>query len=200
MRNLPVPGVFAPRWQKKLQAFADDHRGIAAVEFAMIAIPFFLLIFGLLEVSVLFIMSSVLEHAANEASRQIRTGQFQQAGHTDPSAQFRANIESELFGLLDGSKVKIDVRTFDSFGNTTGNDSQGDSSALAFDTTTGALDDSGFKMNAGAQNQIVVIRVFYEWELMIPGLSAPLQNMTGTAKPTRLIQSTVAFRNEPFGS
>ena len=196
MRQLPTIGVFAPRWQQKLEAFADDKRGIAAVEFALIAMPFFFLIFGLLEVCVIFIMSSILEHAASEASRQIRTGQIQTAGHADSAtakAAFLVDVCDELFGMMpcDNGKLKLDVQKFSSFGSTAGQ-------SLTFDGASNDLDDSGFGFDTGAQNEIVVIRVFYEWDLIIPVMSAPLDNMGGTNR--RLLQATVAFRNEPFGS
>lgn len=193
MRQLPTIGVFAPRWQTKLEAFAEDKRGIAAVEFALIAMPFFFLIFGLLEVCVIFIMSSILEHAASEASRQIRTGQIQTAGHADPRQEFLDDLCDELYGLMacDTGKLKLDVQTFTSFGGTAGQ-------TVPFDSTTNDVDDSGFGFNTGAQNEIVVIRVFYEWDLIIPIMSAPLDNMGGTNR--RLLQATVAFRNEPFGN
>ena len=197
MRQLPTIGVFAPRWQKKLEVFANDKRGIAAVEFALIAMPFFFLIFGLLEVCVIFIMSSILEHAASEAARQIRTGQLQTGGSTDQTADFKQDVCDELFGLMScGEKLIIDVQTFTSFGNT-------GASALSFNASDhgsnpGGLDSTGFGFSAGAQNEIVVIRVFYEWDLIIPVMSAPLDNMGSTNR--RLLQATVAFRNEPFGN
>jgi Flp pilus assembly protein TadG len=188
MRSLPIPGVFAPRLQKKLEQFAADHRGVAAVEFAMIAIPFFFLIFGLLEVCVIFIMSSILEHGANEAARSIRTGQFQQAGFD--AAKFKTDICAELFGLMscDG-RLQLDVQTFSNF--------SGAGNPDPIDPATGDLDTSGFGFTAGSQNEIVVVRAFYEWDLIIPVMSAPLANMSGNR---RLLQATIAFRNEPFGN
>ncbi|MEM7328768.1 MAG: TadE/TadG family type IV pilus assembly protein [Pseudomonadota bacterium] len=194
MRQLPIPGVFAARWQQKFEAFCDDRRGIAAVEFALIAVPFFFLIFGLLEVCVIFIMSSILEHGASEAARQIRTGQLQTAGLDAAAmeAAFRQDVCDELFGLMScDRRLMTDVQTFTSFGGT------GSSPALTYDSTTGNLDDTGFGFSAGGQNEIVVIRVFYEWDLIIPVLSAPLANMSNNRL---LLQSTVAFRNEPFGN
>ena len=198
MRQMLTIGVFAPKWQKKLEAFADDKRGIAAVEFALIAMPFFFLIFGLLEVCVIFIMSSILEHAATEASRQIRTGQLQTAGLSAAATQqaFEDSVCDELFGLMScDSRLKFDVQQFASFSGT------GSSTPTYLPSTDptnpGGLDDSGFGFNAGAQNEIVVIRVFYEWDLIIPVMSAPLANMSNSR---RLLQATVAFRNEPFGN
>ena len=188
LRNLPLPGVFAPRWHKNLEQFASDKRGVAAVEFAMIAVPFFFLIFGLLEVCVIFIMSSVLEHGANEAARAIKTGQFQQAGFDQ--ATFKTAVCSELFGLMTcDDKLSLDVKTFTNFAGTNNPD--------PIDPTTLELDDSSFGFSPGAQNEIVVVRVFYEWDLIIPIMSKPLSNMSNNR---RLLQATIAFRNEPFGN
>lgn len=188
MRDLPIPGVLAPRWKQRIERFARDKRGLAAVEFAMIAIPFFLLIFGLLEVCVIFIMSSVLEHGASEAARQIRTGQFQQAGFD--AARFKTDVCAELFGLLScDSRLQLDVQTFSNFAGTGNPD--------PIDPDTGDLATDSFGFVPGAQNDIIVVRVFYEWDLIIPVLSAPLANMSGNR---RLLQATIAFRNEPFGN
>ncbi len=187
MRDLPIPGLFAPRLVKQFRAFASDKRGIATVEFALIAVPFFFLIFGLLEVCVLFIMSAVLEHGAGEAARAIRTGQFQAGGFGDLA--FKNAVCSELFGLMNcDSKLFLDVQTFSSFGGATNPSPIDDDGNLATDS---------FSFNAGGQNEIVVVRVFYEWDLIVPVLSKPLANM---ANDRRLIQATVAFRNEPFGA
>lgn len=177
----------APQLYQKIQDFADNKRGVAAVEFALIATPFFFLIFGLLEICILFIMSSVLEHGINEAARDIRTGQAQVGGFDQ--AAFKTSVCAELFDLLEcGAKLKFDVKTFDSFADTDTPDVIGGD---------GNLDDSGFGFDMGEASEIVVVRVFYEWDLITPGLSAPLANMSGNR---RLLQSTVAFRNEPFGT
>lgn len=179
-------GVLAPRWQASLNRWAADKRGIAAVEFALIGIPFFFLIFGLLEVSVLFIMSTILEHAVSEASRQIRTGQLQQAGFGEVA--FKTTICSRLYDLLDcDNKLRLDVKTFNNFAGTT---------APSVIDPDGELDDSTFEFSPGEANEIVVVRVFYEWNLITPVMSAPLANMSGGR---RLLQSTVAFKNEPYG-
>ncbi|MEE9380819.1 MAG: TadE/TadG family type IV pilus assembly protein [Hyphomonadaceae bacterium] len=186
MYALTQIGICAPRWQARLEDWAKDKRGVAAVEFAMIATPFFFLIFGLLEVSVLFIMSTVLEHATSEASRQIRTGQLQQGGFGQIA--FKTMICDELYDMLQcGDKLRLDVKVFSDFTTTT------DTSVIDED---GELDAEGFDFSPGDPNEIVVVRVFYEWDLITPILSAPLANMSGDR---RLLQATVAFRNEPYG-
>lgn len=184
--KLPILGILTPRLQSRLEHWVKRTDGVAAVEFAMIAAPFFFLIFGLLEVCVLFIMSAVLEHGISEASRQIRTGQMQEGGFGQVA--FKNAICAELFDMLAcDSKLRLDVKTFSDFSSTD------NPSAIDGD---GDLDDSDFEFSPGNANEIVVVRVFYEWELLTPVLSAPLANMSNGR---RLLQATVAFRNEPFG-
>lgn len=181
------PGVIAPHLRQKLVDWAEERRGAVAVEFALIAIPFFFIVFGLLEVCLLFIMSTVLEHSISEASREIRTGQAQEAGFTEE--EFRDSICSELFGLLDcGTSLHIDVRKLD-----------GGFGSAATDTpldANGDFDDSGFAFDPGGANDVVAVRVYYEWGLLTPIMSAPLANMAGNK---HLIQANAVFRNEPFG-
>ena len=182
-----VPGLIAPVLMKRVRAWAEDRRGIAAVEFGLIAIPFFFLIFGLLEVCVLFIMSSVLEHGLNEAARGIRTGELQSGTGFNRDA-FEEIICAEVFDMFDCvGKVQLDVKTFDSF-SMTGSPNPIDSD--------GNLDTTGFAFDPGGANDIVVVRAFYEWELLTPVMSAPLANMSNNR---HLLQATVVFRNEPFG-
>lgn len=187
MSRLACPGILSPLFLKRLRCWAADRRGVAAVEFAMIAVPFFFLIFGLLEICVIFIMSSVLEHGLNEAARGIRTGQLQSTGSFDKNA-FEDVICAEVFDLFPcKGKIQLDVKTFADFASTS------NPSAIDGD---GELDTTGFDFNPGGANEIVVVRAFYEWELMTPILSAPLANLSNNR---RLLQSTVVFRNEPFG-
>ncbi|MBY9066536.1 pilus assembly protein [Hyphomonas sp. WL0036] len=177
----------AARLHARLRTFADDKRGVAAVEFALIAAPFFFLIFGLLEVCMIFIMSAILDHGVVEASRPLRTGAAQQVSMT--SEQFKELVCSELMDMMDcETRLHIDVQTVDSFSNTP------TASPL---NTAGELQDEGFGFNPGGPNDVVAVRVFYEWDLLTPGLTMPLANMTGNK---HLLQTNAVFRNEPFGS
>ncbi|MGH1421364.1 MAG: TadE/TadG family type IV pilus assembly protein [Hyphomonas sp.] len=179
-------GYLTPRLIARWNAYADDRRGSAAVEFAMIAVPFFFLIFGLIEVCILFIMTTVLEHSINEASRDIRTGQVHQSGTFDQAA-FRQSICDQLFEMLEcNANLHIDVRRINSF-----------SSASMADPLDedGNFDDSQMSYQPGGREEIISVRVYYEWGLMTPILSKPLQNMAGNK---HLIQTSAVFRNEPY--
>lgn len=194
MLLIPPPGPLSSRLNDRLHAWAADKRGIATVEFALIAIPFFFLIFGLLEVALLFIMTTVLEHAVNEAGREIRTGSFQALHKAKTAAEieqaFRDLICPELFGLLTctSARMKIDVKEFSSFGTAT------NTSPIKPDMT---LDATGFGVSPGGPDKIMVVRVFYEWDLITPVLSKPLENLAGGK---HLLSAVAVFKNEPFPS
>lgn len=175
----------AARLEARWDRFARDRRGAAAVEFALIAAPFFFLIFGLIEVCLVFIMSTVLENAVSEASRPLRTGQAQGGGMT--AFQFRQAVCAEFFAILEcDARLSIDVRRLDNFaGAPAGNPLDGD----------GNLDNDNFTFQPGGPDEIVAARIFYEWDLITPVLSQPLVNMSGNRL---LLQSSAVFRNEPF--
>lgn len=179
-------GIITPRLMRAWHAYTADRRGVAAVEFALVAAPFFLLIFGLLEVCILFLISTIMEHAVSEASRQIRTGQAQTKGFNEQN--FRASVCDKFMGILDcDARLHIDVKALSGF------------SAANIDMPIdedGKFDADGFTYNPGGPNDIVAVRVFYEWSLMTPFMTAPLANM---ADSKFLVQANAVFRNEPFG-
>ncbi len=184
---LRIRNTLSARLRDRFERYAADNRGAAAVEFAMIAAPFFFLIFGLLEISIIFIMAAILDHGVADATRPLRTGAVQQAGMT--AEEFRVMLCGELMGMMDcENKLHFDVQTVNGFANTP--------SGSPLDAA-GLVDDDEFGFNPGGPNDIVAVRVFYEWDLLTPGLSAPLANMAGQK---HLLQSNAVFRNEPFGS
>ena len=186
MRCISENTVVTRRLREHLERWRRDRKGATAVEFAFVAFPFFVMLIGLIEVACIFIVSTVLEHGAVEAARTIRTGEFQ--GGTATIEAFETEICNNMANLFDcKNKISIDVRSdFTSFAATD------DPTPLDSDDK---FDDSAFTFDSGGRNDIVVVRVFYQWSLITPVISGPLANMHGDK---RLIQSTVAFRNEPF--
>lgn len=173
------------RIRSVLQRFAGEEKGSTVVEFALVAAPFIVMLIGLFEVCLIFIATTTLEHGASEAARQIRTGELQSSGAS--AETFKQLVCDNSFGILDcNDRLKVDVRVFESFTNTSNDNPIKD----------GKVDDSALQFDAGEGNDIVLARVFYEWNLITPVISAPLSNMD---ENKRLLQANVAFRNEPFG-
>jgi len=65
---------------RQIRRYLKNREGTAAIEFAILAIPFFMLLFAILELAIVFFINSTLTHSVSEASRQIRTGNFQACG------------------------------------------------------------------------------------------------------------------------
>lgn len=172
------------RLGRLIKRFFRNAKGAAAVEFALVAGPFLVLLVGLLEVCLIFIATTTLEHGTAEASRRIRTGELQNSGAS--AAAFKQIVCDNTFGLLDcGDRLMVDVRVFDSFGNANGSDPLED----------GEITEDDLQFDAGEGSDIVLARVYYEWNIITPVIGTPMANMDGNK---RLLQASVAFRNEPF--
>lgn len=180
------------RTARKIRAlyrrFAAARRGATAVEFALIAAPFLALMFGVLELGLVFMVSTTLDNATEAAARKIRTGEFQTAGSGSAST-FKTAICDNMswLGSSCATNLNVDVRTFTAFANV----------SLSDPVTDGAFDSSKTTFVPGDGEDIVVVRAYYEWNLITPMLNSGLANLGGTK---RLIYSTVTFRNEPYDS
>lgn len=174
------------RLARFLARFTRDREAAAAIEFSIVAVPFCALLFALIETTTVFFANGVLDNAVQETSRMIRTGRVQAGGFTEE--QFRTEVCNQINVILAcDARLKIDVRTFSQFNN------------VAFSSPLDANGDfaGSFQFSPGAPGDVVLVRVFYAWDVMTPGLGAFLENMSGGK---RLLQSSAAFRNEPFGA
>jgi Flp pilus assembly protein TadG len=151
---------------------AAREDGSAAVEFAMVAMPFLALVFAIIETALVFFGNQVLETAASESARLIMTGQAQTQGLNKDT--FKDQVCTKIY----------DVQTFSSFSNV--------NMTNPLDAN-GNLDTSSFKYAPGGPGEIVVVRLVYQWPIMVSMLG--LSNMSGN---NRLMMATAAFRNEPY--
>ncbi len=158
-----------------------DERGSAVVEFAFVAPPFVFLLTGMLEVSVMFFTSSVMEGATTEAARAIRTGQVQ--SEADPVTAFRDKLCNSLFHVIDCNEVMFNVRTFSDFGAV--------SMPIEVDAD-GEIVNNGFA--PGGSGAVTVVRAIYRWDFMTPLIEQALPG----GEAGNLLISTVAFQNEPY--
>ena len=149
----------------------------------MVALPFFALLFAIIDLALIMLGTSQLDSGLTAAARQIRTGQVQATGLT--ASQFRELVCQRITPLLacDESLV-IDVRRFNSFGG------------VAVPSPLDA--DGNFAGNdvfqPGAAGDIIVARAFYAWPIISPS-SYAFSTMNGHA---HMITVATAFRNEPF--
>lgn len=178
------------RWLRQrvrtgVRLFIRDDKAATAVEFALLALPFFALIFGIIEVGLVFLVSTTLENAVAASGRQIRTGELQSAGGT--AATFKNAICANMswLGSSCATNLNVDVRTYTSFGAVT----------TPNPVVNGAFQQNQMTFTPGVAGDIVVVRAYYQWTIFTPLLNAALVNL-GSNK--HLISATVAFRNEPY--
>lgn len=164
---------------------ARARSGSATLEFAMIAPVFFLFLMGIIETGVIFFGNSTLQFAADDLSRQIRTGQVQSQNLT--AAQFRTKVCNDIGPLLPcNANLQIDVETFNSFGG---------ASMTPPLTAQGNLNPNLDNFNPGSACQVAVVRLFYTWHIITPLMQPLLGNLPGGY---HLLTASGAFRNEPF--
>lgn len=171
------------RTRALLARFVRNHSGVAALEFALIAAPFFFLLFAMIEVGAVFFMGSMMENAVLEASRDIRTGRAQSSGMSETAFKNAVCDRISMLGSCDN--VEIDVRIFEDF------DGVDQSSPI----DEGEMDTDDFGFDPGDAGDIVLVRAFYRWQLLTPGLTAALANMDNNEY---LVSAATVFRNEPF--
>jgi Flp pilus assembly protein TadG len=168
------------------------QRGSAAVEFALVATPFFLLLFGLFEIMMIFFVQTTLESAVSEESRKIKTGQANIGAGID-AATFKASVCARMMGI-----INCDDRLFVMVQN---QPAVGSLPSPFTDPTL--LANPPYQQNTAA-GSIVVVRAFYLWQLFTPGLTGAFSNTTSSGPNgnlgtgNRMLVATSAFRNEPF--
>ena len=152
------------------------------------AIPFFLLLFGVIELAMIFLLSTTLDNAAGDVARTIRTGELQiQGGAT---AQTFKTAICDTLGWLEGdcqNNLYVDVRTFQSF----------QAVAAPAALKDGAFDPSEFTFQLGQPSSIVVARAYYKWPFVTPLVGKAMQQYDDG---TMVLMSTITFRNEPYAA
>jgi Flp pilus assembly protein TadG len=163
-----------------------NDRGAAALEFALVGASFLALLFGRLQVALIFFAQQSLETAAEATSRQIMTGQVQHANMT--TAQFKTAACNNLPSFFKCANLMIDVRTTPAFA----------SASTLMPTLT--YDANGNPTNTwtydvGGAGSIVVMRLMYVW----PVLPGPLNfNLANQGSNKRMLMATSVFKSEPY--
>lgn len=161
-----------------------DRRGNAAIEFALIALPFLTLAIGIIEIGCIFWGNYELDNLTAGAARIIRTGEAQKGNLTQ--AQMVAQICGKAVLLKNcATRLKVSVQTFNSFASVTGPAAKDNKGNLK----------TNFPYQPGGPSQVVLVTSFYEWSLIGPSSFAPLSNL---ANGNYLLQSSAVLETEPF--
>ncbi|HWU62550.1 MAG TPA: TadE/TadG family type IV pilus assembly protein [Ensifer sp.] len=161
----------------------QDTQGAAAVEFALLVLPFFIIIFVIIQISLMFFIETGLESALTKTARKVRTGIATTNAWTITS--FKSDLCANLalsFGCSSNLLVVASVVT--NMGSIT----------TTSPTTNGVLTVTE-QYNTGVGGDYVLIHVYLPWKPILPAY-----NFAGaTLKDgTYILGATYLFRNEPF--
>jgi Flp pilus assembly protein TadG len=194
----PAPGAL----RRLLSRFRSDRGGATAVEFAMVAVPFFGLLFAIFETSFVFLAQEGLDAATTTAARQVMTGQAQGTSTITTAAQFANSLicsptppaKRILPDFINCAKLIVDVSQASTFANV--------------NVSKSFYTNPTMNYNPGGANCIVVVRVVYPMPVylsIIAGNGLVATGQDNTAGQTSyngsmkyIIMSTAVFRNEPF--
>ena len=177
LRELTASALFRPG------RFARDQSGVTAIEFGLLALPFFAIVGAILETALVFLASQILDSAVEDSSRLIRTGQAQTQSYTE--SEFRTAICDGLYAMFDCSGLKIKVSEIGNFASATLNPvADIDGNWTIIET-----------YEDGVGSSIVLVEAYYKWPIMLNMFDFNLSNLPDN---TRMLSSVRLFRNEPF--
>jgi Flp pilus assembly protein TadG len=176
-----------------LLRFRRNRRGDAVVQFALVAPVFFALLFAIIESGLMFFAQQVLETITQNSARMIMTGQAQNAGYSQ--AQFKNYVCGQIPALFNCNNIYVDVESFSTFSTVSFPSSIDGSGNFVNNMKYDPGGSSSCPSTNVCQNSIVVVRLFYQWQLFVTGLGYNISNMAGNQ---RLLVASAAFRNEPY--
>ena len=166
--------------------FGRAHDGATAVEFGILAAPFFGLVFGIIEVGLMFFVSVATENAVQQTVRDIRTGRFHASEGNEDT--FRDAICARMVNLVNCElDIFFDIRAFPEFS---------DIIIASPLNEEGEFDPDTLTFEEGLENDVIVAQIFIMRRIISPFVG---RHLSDGPNDSRLIMSVATFRNEPFG-
>jgi Flp pilus assembly protein TadG len=172
------------RFRPYLSHFVRDTNGAAAIEFAILALPLFMLIFGILELAAMFFVDTALDAALHKNSRLIRTGQAVEKATS--LAGFKAAVCEDMVYLLNCETKLLVVANVVSNISTTAALMPADSDGNVTITE---------RFNIGYGSDYILVQAFLPWSPVVPLYSLSSQKFVDG---NYVLGAAVLFRNEPF--
>ena len=175
-----------------------DESGSAMVEFALVVPAMLAITLGIIEFSGVVFAQNLLQGGANQASRFGIIGSTPDG--TSREGAIRGIIEKNTFGILDADDIRIETLVYDSFASVgqpepfedaNGNGSFDEEEVFQDINGNGARDEDQGTAGAGNGDEVVLYRLTYEWDIMVP-IFQPFFGEQVT------LQAATAVRNEPF--
>ncbi len=145
------------------RSFRKDDGGVAAIEFALLAIPFFLLLFSIMEIALILTASMQLEHAVDRVARRLMTGET-----INEKAAIRTDLCGEMVFRIDCAAMRIDYREVAAVTDF----------SLPKPLANRKVVDTAFDFKVISDPSFTSLRVGYEWSLILEPLAVVLSNLS----------------------
>lgn len=171
-----------------LARFRSDVEGIAAIEFALVAMPFLMLVAAIFECCLVCLGQLTLDTAMDRATRTVFTGTFQEARDgTDPGERMRKGMCAG-YVLFNCADLKIEVTTAPAFAASNARD--------PYDPEEkGMRKDFGSRFDCPGGNDIVTVRAAATVPRFFPFLDLTRRPV---GRDRQLVMSTAVFKTEPY--
>jgi Flp pilus assembly protein TadG len=172
--------------------FKADREGVTVIEFAVLALPFALLVFAILESCVSFAAQEVMANATDNVARELRTGQLSSTDATETKVKGMICDQLELIVAKNCPGLTVDLREVSTFQQAAQLGFRINGSQIQL--TDGSSDVNPVVLPGGAMSKNV-LRVFYKWPVMTDFMAKAMSNMSDG---TTLHFASAIWQNEPF--
>ena len=178
-----------------LTRFVRNRRGSTAIEFSILALPFALLVFAILESCISFAGQEVMANITDDVARQLRTGQLRPADVAGSKLTTLICSRLQIIVSTDcPQQLLVDLREYPTFA---------DAATATFKIQNGDVvlmqgtNSQTFANTPGLAESKNMLRVFYKWPVMTDLMAKSMANLSGGRT---LHFSSVTWQNEPFGN
>ncbi|GGD02095.1 TadE/TadG family type IV pilus assembly protein [Aquisalinus flavus] len=160
-----------------------DKSGATAIEFALVAPMFFIVVFAIMETSVLVMNKFTLRSIIFEVTRDLQTGEIQRSG--DPADAFKKAYCGHTPKHLDCADIQFDVRSFASLQKI----------KVVKPSFNGKGKATNFVFKPGKQEEITMVTATMPYSFNTPLLKDIFQS---DGEPVLVVGYAIT-KNEPFG-
>ncbi len=212
MRSILLPATSTrTTFLNRFARLCRNEDGTTAIEFAVVAAPFFMFVFGIIGISMHYFVMNSIEKGMDQASRLIRTGQAQTNNFTVGEFKNYLCNKANSKATKDADGADIDMRADLGDGHIKCDDLEifvqnadnwqdlapepcVDVSGVKRVNTTNTADP--IATHAGTESAVVLVTACYEWQFTkkIPFLKFD------TEDNAMIMQSATAFRTEPYAA
>ncbi|HEY8274458.1 MAG TPA: TadE/TadG family type IV pilus assembly protein [Pseudolabrys sp.] len=185
------PGFFK-RSRFARPGWLRNDEGVAAIEFAIVALPFFLFVFGIIGFGLYFLASTSLEYGAQAAARKVRTGEADKGDMT--VGEFKQLVCDAAGTYIKCGNVAVLVQHAAAWSGVTPQSCTDSNGAIVSSTgQSGEL----ISKYAGGASEVVLVTLCYRWELADKLKFLKMGSGPGGSGPA-IIQASAAFKTEPW--